>query len=490
MATSSIQGVGSVSSIGLGSGLDVNSILTQLMAVERQPLTKLQSQATELKTQLSTFGNLQSQFATMRDKANALVSPTLWSGLAATTSDASAVKVATGANAVAGSYSVAVAKLATRQTVTSTALASGASTLNEGSLTITLGAWTGDPVDNFAPKAGAAAVTVAIGAGETSLAGIRDKINAANAGVTATIVNDSSGARLSLRSNETGAENGFKISASETVDDGNADTGLTALNFDRLAASSRMVPGQAAQDAEATINGVAIVSKTNELANVVDGLTLTLQKTTASNVELSVASDTASVKTAINDFVTAFNGLAGFLRTQTAYNAETQTGGPLQGDQSAVSLQSQLRSALNAASSASSTWTRLSDVGIAMKTDGSFEVNATKLDNALANLPELKKLLATDGLDTASSGFVRRFKRVGDAAMAADGTFDNRTSGLNASLRRNSQYQENMQNRLAATEARLRAQYGALDTTMSKLSNLSSYVSQQIAAYNNSNNNG
>jgi flagellar hook-associated protein 2 len=486
MATSSIQGVGSVSSIGLGSGLDVNSILTQLMAVEKQPLTKLQSQATDLKTQLSTFGNLQSQFAAMRDKANALVAPALWSGMAATSSDASAVNVATDANAVAGSYSVAVSKLATMQTVTSTALASSDSTLNEGSLTITLGAWTGDPVDNFAPKAGAAAVTVAIGAGETSLAAIRDKINAANAGVTATIVNDSSGARLSLRSKETGAENGFKISATETVDDGNAATGLTALNFDRLAAGSQMVPGQAAQNAEATINGVAIISKTNVLSGVVDGLTLTLQKTTSSNVELSVASDTASVKTAINDFVTAFNGLAGYLRTQTAYNADTQTAGPLQGDQSAVTLQSQLRDALNVGSTASGTWTRLSDIGIAMKADGSFEVNATKLDNSLANLPELKKLLTTDGVDTASSGFVRRFKRVGDAALGADGTFDNRTSGLNASLRRNSQYQESMQSRLAATEARLRAQYGALDTTMSQLSNLSTYMTQQLAVFNKS----
>ena len=120
MATS-VTGVGSITSTGLGSGLDVASILDRLMAVEQHPLTLLQGSASTLSTKLSNVGKLQGYFSTLRDKANALTTPTLWGSTTATSADTAALKVSTGSNAVAGNYAVNVSRLAVGQTVTSTA---------------------------------------------------------------------------------------------------------------------------------------------------------------------------------------------------------------------------------------------------------------------------------------------------------------------------------------------------------------------------------
>ena len=486
MATS-VAGTGSISSAGIGSGLDVTGIVGSLMAVERRPLTQLQSLADSLGTRLSTVGKMQGYFSALQTKANALTSGTLWAGTIATSSDTAAVKVSTSTGAVAGSYAVAVGHLAAGQTITSAALASSSATLNEGSLTIELGSYqAGAPAAGFDAKAGASAITLSIGSGDTSLASLRDKINASGAGVSASIISDASGARLSLRSKDTGVENAFRISVTETVDDGNAATGLSSLGYDATAANSPMSRSTSAINAALTVNGIALSSASNTLNNVADGLTLSLLKPTTTDIDVSVAADTASVKTAVTDFVAAFNTLAGFIKAQTAYNADSKVAGALQGDQATLAIQSQLRAVLNAGSSASSTWSRLSEIGLTLKSDGTLDTSATKLDNALGNLPELKKLLATDASNSADSGFVRRFKRLADAALGSDGVFQSRTDSINASVTRNTKSQDAMQKRLTATEARLRAQYSALDTKMASLNNLSSYMTQQITQSNRS----
>ena len=239
-----------ISSAGVGSGLDVNGIITQLMAIERQPLTALQREETKLTTKVSDVGKLQGLVSTMRDKAGSLSSSTLWSQTAGSSADAGAVSVTTTNGAAVGSYSVAVQQLAAAQTVSSRVFTASdtAAQFGPGTLTIELGTWTGTPTSGFTPKTGAPAVTVTIDAADDTLAEVRDKINAANAGVTATIVNDASGARLAIRSTATGAENGFRISATETVDDGVAANGLSALAYDALG-SSQMTRNQSAANA-------------------------------------------------------------------------------------------------------------------------------------------------------------------------------------------------------------------------------------------------
>jgi flagellar hook-associated protein 2 len=302
--------------------------------------------------------------------------------------------------------------------------------------------------------------------------------------VTATIISDASGARLALRSSASGAANGFRIGAVETVDDGVAANGLSALAWDP-AGASQLTLSQSAGDAQASINGIPVTSTSNTLTNVSDGVTLQLLRPTTAAVSVGVSTDTVSIKTAVQDFVTSFNALASFIQTQTKYDPNTKTAGAMQGDSLVVGLQRQLRATLNQASSASTSFTRLSDIGITMASDGTLSVTGSKLDNGLANLPELRKLLAAAGTGTADSGFMSRYKALGDALLGANGAFQTRTDSLQSRLKDNSTQQSQLQARLTQTEQRLRAQYTALDANMGQLNGLSSYVTQQMTALNN-----
>jgi flagellar hook-associated protein 2 len=477
----------SISSAGIGSGLDVNSIITQLMALERRPLTTLESTKATLDAKISSIGQLQSLMSTLRDKAGALSLPALWARSTGTSSAATSVSVTTGANAVAGSYAVQVQQLAAPQTVSSRAFAASdtAATFGPGTLTIELGAHTGTPTSGFTPKAGATAVAITIDAADDTLAEVRDKINAANAGVTATIVRDDSGARLALRSTSTGAANGFRVVATETADDGVAANGLSALAYDPLAVGSQMTLSQTARDAQATVNGIAITSASNTLADVSDGVTLKLLAVTTGAVDVTVAPDSAALKTAIADFTAAFNAVSSFIRDQTKYDETSKVAGAMQGDSLPLGLQRQLRALLGEASSASATFDRLADIGITLKADGTLTTDDALLAAGLAKPAELRAFFATDGDSTAATGVMRRIKELGDALLGSDGVFESRTDSLRTRLERNADDRERVETRLEQTEARMRAQYEALDRNMAKLNGLSTYVTQQMEALNN-----
>lgn len=490
-----------ITSLGVGSGLDAESIVSSLMAVERRPISLVQTQIDGLNTKLSSIGKLKSLVAAMRDKAAALTSTTAWGKMAVSTTDATAVTATAAANSPAGRYSVTVQAMAAAQTITSGQFTNSSSTLNEGSLTIELGSYqgSGTPATGFTAKPGASAVTINIGAGETSLSAIRDKINAAGAGVTASIVNDANGARLSLRSTATGEVNGFRITANETSDDGAAGTGLSALAFDATTLTSPMALNQRSANAQATINGIVVNSTTNTFAEVADGLSVTVSKVSATPVELVTSQDSGNIKTSIDEFIKAYNEMATYLRDQTKVEPTTGSsttsagntnvvmkGGPLQGDRSAVDLQWQLRNVINGTSTVSSEWSALSQIGIVMKQDGTLETKSTELTAALAKPDELRKLLATDGSSAANSGFMDRFRDVGDRVLSFEGSLEVRGQYLQKNISRLGLKKSDMEERLGGKEENLRARYQALDTQMSRLSALQQYVSQQLGSLNTS----
>jgi len=478
-----------ITSTGVGSGLDVESIVTKLMALERRPLALLENQQETLNTKLSAVGQLTSYTSSLRDASNALASVLTWKQTKASSSDTASVTASSETGAALGNYAVSVSKLASVQTVVSQAFSASTSTVGSGTLKIELGSWTGEPSPTgFSAKSGSSAVTVTITDSDNTLEKIRDKINAAKAGVTASIVNDANGARLAIRSSDTGAENGFRITATETSDDGSSTTGLSTLGFN-AAGSTPMTRTQTAVNAAATINGIAISSASNTLKNVADGMTLTLNKVTTSDVTVAITADDEAITTAVDTFVKSFNDLAGYISEQTKYDETEKTGGVLQGDRTTGNLLSQLRAVINEGSTASSVYSRLSDVGIAMGADGKLAVNSTKLTNALTgNRDELRKLFAADGTTTASSGFMDRFRDLGRTVLDSEGLLTTRTEGLKAQIERNDKSQDDWETRLALTEARIRRQYQALDTNMSSLSSLSSYVTQQLAALSSNNN--
>jgi flagellar hook-associated protein 2 len=469
-----------LSSAGIGSGLDVNTIVTQLMSIERTPIRQLQTQATALQTKLSSYGKVQSAVAAMRDAASKLTTASTYGGTTASSSDSTSVSVSASNGAAPGVIGISVSKLATSQSVASLAQATSASTMGQGSLTIELGSWNADQ-SAFSAKTGATAVTINIGAGEDSLAQIRDKINAANAGVSASIVTDASGARLVTRSTATGESNGFRISATET----GGSPGLATLAFDPSAGAGWSTQTQAASNANAMIDGLAIVSESNTLDSVIDGLTISLNKTTTSAVNLNIAPDTTSIKKAVTDFATAYNSLSTLLRDQTKYDAASKTAGTLQGDAAAVALQTQLRNLTMGSTSLGGSLSRMADIGLDPGSDGLLTVNSTKLDAAVGKLADLKNFfMATDTATPTNSGMAAQLRSFGDLVLGTEGSITTRQSGLQSRITDNTDRQSSMETRVLLTEKRLRARYTALDTQMASLTSLSAYVTQQIAAMN------
>ena len=472
-----------ISSPGIGSGLDVNSIITQLMAIEQQPVTALQTKASKIQTQISEFGKQQSALSTLRDAAKTLTNSDTWAQSVGTSSDASAVGVTTTTGAATGNYTVEVQSLAASQSIASGVFPANTSTPGAGTLHIELGTW-GTGQTSFTPKTGATAVDISVDASDT-LAQVRDKINAANAGVTALVFTDSSGSRLLMRSAATGADNAFRTSVVDADGSNTNATGLSALAYDPSSASNSMSRTQTAANAVATLNGLPVSSASNTLTNIVDGVTLQLSGVTTAPVTVGVVQDSAALKKSVQAFADAYNALTSLVATQTKYDAATKTGGPLQGDGAAVSLQRALRNLAVSNSGASSTFTRLADVGLGTDATGKMTVDATKLDNALANPVEMKKLFAFgDPLNPSNNGLARQFQALADANLGMDGSLTTRTTGLRHRLDLNQADQDTLTARIAQTEKRLRAQYTALDTKLGTLNGLSSYMTQQIAQYN------
>lgn len=481
-----------ISSPGLGSGLDVESIVGQLVAIERRPIELLAQQKTVLQSRLSSFGLLKSYTTNVQDAVARLADPTLWQRTSALSTDPTSVSVSSTASAVAGNYSVQVSQLAQAQSLASGVYASATSAVGTGTLTIDIGSYGGGTT--FSPRTPPSTVSIAIGVGEDSLESVRAKINAANAGVTASIVKDASGARLAIRSNATGVDSAIRVSVV-------ADTALPTLPTDppslaSLAydpgtpATSRLTQTLEARNALATINGLSVSAATNTFTDTIEGVTFNVAKVTTAAVQLNVGTDTDAFKKAINDFVRSYNEISTYLSAQTRYDADTRTAGTLQGDRSTLALQTQLRTAITQPSGASAVFRTLSDLGIELQRNGSLTVNDTKLTAALGNLSEVSKAFsnpATDG--AANTGLAVRLKDLTTSVNSIDGLVTTRSEALRASIRRSDSTAERYELRVEATRARLLAQYGSLDTRLSRLNNLSTYVNQQFFNTNNNNNN-
>ena len=483
MSTTITPTTGTITSAGIGSGLDVTSIISSLMAVESLPLTALQSKATTLQTNLSAFGQVQSLVSSLQDAAKTLSDATQYNQTSTNSTDSSSVSATTSSGAAAGLYAVSVSALAAAQSIVSPTgqYTDGTSVVGTGSMTIQLGSWSADKT-TFTPGTGAA-VVVPIGASSNTLAGIASAINAANAGVSAAVVTDASGARLALQSSTTGVANGFRVTVAD--DDGaNADNaGLSRLAYDPQNAANQMTLAQSAANTVATINGISVTSNTNSLSGVISGINFNLGKTTTQPVSINVTPNTTPIQTNLTAFVSAFNALNTFMATETKYDSTSNTAAPLQGDSTAVSIQNQMHSLISQMTGASSSFSTLSSLGVQLQTDGSLQLNATTLTAALTNLPQVTKALSNvDATTPRNDGFGRIFSNWAGALLTTGGTLTGKTASIQSSITSNQKDQDALNTQLAATQARLQAQYTALDSTMSKATALAAYVQQQFYA--------
>lgn len=469
-----------LTSLGIGSGIDLNTMLTQLVALERKPLEQMQAEASKLQTKVSGFGQIQSLVSRLQDAANKLKGTGVWTQSVAKSANEAVVTAVGGSSAAAGSYSVSVTALAAAQTITSGAAYPDASALvGSGTLSIEIGSWSAGQAA-FTGKAGATAMQLVVTAADT-VQTLRDKINALGAGVSASVVNDAGGARLALRSTATGTANGFRVTS--------ADAALAGVTFDPPGGTTGMLLNQAGANAAATVNGIAVTSASNELTNVVDGLTLRLRGTSATAVDVDVSADRDSITTAVKGLATAYSDLANYIHEQTKYDPTSKVGGPLQGDSAAGTVLSRLRGVINNTSGASATFSRLSDMGLELQRDGTLGVDGTKLDKALSNLDAMKKAFTnSDTLVPANEGFARRFSTLTTDLLAVDGSLTTRTAGLRKLITQNSEKQSRLEDRVGRYQERLTQQFTAMDSNLARLNALNSYVTQQLAALTNSSN--
>jgi flagellar hook-associated protein 2 len=454
-----------ISSQGIGSGLDVKSIVSQLVALEKQPLTKLQTTAAVINTKISAFGQVKSLVSALSTAAGTLNSLTTWNAVSATSSQSSAVTATAVGGTSSNVFAFQVTALAKAQSYSSAALPTPAGTpFGSGTLSITM--------------SGAAAPVDIVVAATDSISEIASKINGSGAGVTAAVLNDVAGERLLLRSKTTGVANGFTVGVTDD------DTNHTdAAGLSRLVSGATTV---AALDAAATVNGsIPVTSATNTFSNVISGVTLTAKEIMTSAADITVGENRSAITGAIDGFVKAYNDLNQMLQELTKYDSTTKTAGLLQGDTTAVSLQNAIRGVMQSTTSGSS-YARLADIGITQALGGDLSVDSTKLSAALDNGTEVKKLFTIDNSNTLTNGFALKFKKFSDGLLATDGFFSTKDSSLKRSLEANSKDQTRLNEKVARVEAALNRRYSALDTQMASLTALNAYVAQQVTLWNKS----
>lgn len=395
---------------GIGSGLDIESLVTQLVAAEREPAeNRLLRQDAQLTSEFSAFGVFKGALSSFQVGLSALNTLNTFDQRAATSSDEDIAVISASSEAETGSYSLAVSQLSSNHSLASGGYSSASDTVGEGVLTLRFGSTDYTPPDpgpesyngfTVNPERGAATIT--IDSSNNTLEGVRDAINDADIGVSATIVNDGSAYRLLLNSEQSGAENSIEISVADSGDgDDNDLNGLSALAFNSTA--TNLSQTVAAQDAIFSINGLDISSASNTVSGVLDGVDIELKNLSdATPITFSVSKNEEPVKNAIETFVEGYNQFISVANNVTSFDAATRTAGPLQGDFSVRSIVGQLRQVIaNEVDGFGGPFSTLSAVGITTAPDGSLEIDSAKLDTALdENFDQISGLFSAVGFAT------------------------------------------------------------------------------------------
>ncbi len=440
----------SISSAGIGSGLEVSSLVSQLVAAERQNAdTRLNAAETKVNTQISALGTFRAVMANLQTAVADLKSGGALTKLTATSSktDLFGASASAGTGAVAGNYSVEVVALAQPHKLVSGTYASADTVLGNGNVELTVGG---------------KSFTVTLSDGDNSLAALRDKINADedNVGVVATLVKDNGSTRLLLTSESTGIASAITVNSS-------------------LASFTEK---QAAQDAHVRVEGYDHYSSSNSVSGVIDGLTLNLVKAEPGTVgSLSIATDSKTATTAIESFVRAYNTAIAAISTLTRYDPVKKEGAALAGDGLVRGAAQEIRGIIGSTVSGGGAFGYLSEIGITTSTDGTLKIDSTKLSAAMSS-----DRSGVQKLFSATDGYATRLTTVLDRSLGTGGRIATRDTALKSQLTGIDKQQEALDERMARMTLRYRTQFSALDTLMSKMNATSSYLTQQLAALTNS----
>jgi len=449
-----------ITSTGIGSGLNINAIVSALTSAYGAAQTNaLANQQSSLNAQVSAYGTFSSALSTLQATLGALENPSQLAAYSATVADKTIASATTDSSAVAGQYSLEVQNLATAASLTSQAFAGSSTAIGTGTLTIAVGN---------------ASTQINIDSSNNTLAAIASAINSAagNPGVSASVITTSGGARLVLTGTRTGAANAI------TVTQSGGDGGLAALVYDPSNNDTALTQTQAAQDANFTINGYAATSASNVVSGAISGVTLDLLGASAANTPttISISPDTSAAQTSIGTFVTAVNGVLSAIQSLTGYDPTTQTAGPLNGNATLEAFQNQLESILGTLAPGNAGGIHsLTDLGITADPSGVLASDSTTLGNALAgSLASVGTLLGgTNGIATRLNTLINQYTGPGGLLASIN-------QGLQASLSNVSQQQTQLQAQLATYAATLTSQYNAMDTAIAQLKQMQTYLTAEF----------
>ncbi len=451
-----------LSTPGIGSGLDIGSIINQLMAIERRPLVELGTDQVGLEAQLSGFGKLKSTVSQFKSAMGELADTDTYKAFKATSSDSDVISASADATAAKGNYAIEVLRVAENHR-------QAAATVFADTGTTTIGL----PGETMTITVGSTAFDVEIG--DKTLEQVRDSINSAsnNSGVTASILQDDNGFHLTLSADATGSANFVTLAYS-----GADPFSMQNLNLDR---DGSLVFDAADLDAVITLeNTFTVTRSSNTIGDAIAGVTLNLES--AGTVNLTVARDNDKIRGSVQQFISTYNeviSVLGELRRSVLADERS----------SLLSIEAQFRGVLNTKSSGSDQFTFLFELGVSTGLDGKLSLNATTFNSALNSDPEgIAAIFAnsTDGLAT-------RFEALAESFISAGGLFDNREQSLNSQIRRVENARTSLEFRLVQKEQALVQQYSALDALLANLTATSSFLTtqlDQIAAINSQANGG
>ncbi|MBL8481798.1 MAG: flagellar filament capping protein FliD [Rhodocyclaceae bacterium] len=466
-----------ISSPGLGSGLDINGLVTQLMSLERRPITVLATREAGVQAKISAYGSVKGAFSQLKTAASALQLTATFAGRRASIADSTVAGVGATTSAVPGSYSLEITQLAQAQKLVSGNFSGSTATVGTGTLQIDFGTYS---AGSFTANSAKSGLTLTIDSNNNTLAGIRDAINGAKAGVTASIVNDGSSSRLLLTSDDTGAKNALRVTT--TDDDGNNTdaAGLSQLVYDAsTGGTTRLTEQLAARDAQFKLDNLSITRSSNTVTDLIDGVTVNLFKTNSgSPTTLTVSRDNGSTVSAVQAFVKAYNDTITTVKNLSAYNADTKQAALLQGEGTMLSLQQNLSSTALREIGGSST---LSSIGIALQKDGTLQVDSSKLDQAITS-GAAAALFRGNG---TGNGLASAFVGMVDKALGTGGILTSRTEGLNNQVKNIDRQRDALTIRLDAVEKRYRAQFNAMDSIVSSMQKTASFLTTQLEALAN-----
>jgi len=462
----------SISTLGVGSGLDLSTILDNLTTAEKASLKPITTQQSAYTAKLSAYGTLSSALTAFQTANTALNSADLFSATTAT-STSSAFSATTSGNTVAGKYSISVTQLAQAQTLTSGIQTSNTTALGSSDASRTLSIKLADGTSK----------DITLTSDQTSLTGMRDAINGAGAGVSASIIKVADGEyRLSLTASKTGEANAV---SSVTVTGDDTLQGIVGFDATKSDADNPLDLSVKAQDAELTVNNVAITSSTNTISDALEGITLNLSDVTSGNQSLTITQDSSKASTAISNFVDAYNNLLDQFNALTKYTAvdtgsDTQdsSNGALLGDSTLRSIQTQIKSLLTNNTS-SSAYKTLAQIGVTSDpTTGELTLDADKLKTELTKDPTgIKEMIVGDGKTT---GITTKLATNLTSWLSSTGSIQSAKDGVSKTLNTLTEQYNSTNTRINNLIARYKAQFTQLDVTMNSLNSTSDYLTQQF----------